>query len=139
MIPEVFSTRITVTQDVIDDRNHVNNLAYLQWCMEVASAHWDKNATPQMRGNYVWYVLEHKISYKAAAFLDQELLLETWVAENQGVRSVRNFKITRPEDKKLLVEAATTWCLLDAKRQKPTAITPEIRNLFLKQKGSEGN
>ncbi len=131
MTPEVFSQTITVTPKVIDNRNHVNNLAYLQWCMEAATSHWERNSSAQMQEDYIWYVLHHDVHYRAAAFLGEVLTLETWVSNNYGVRSERSFKITRPIDGKLLVEARTTWCLLDAKSQRPARITDEICNLFL--------
>ena len=132
MKPEVFTLQITVTAQNIDDRNHVNNLAYLAWCMDAAEQHWAKNSTPVMRQNYLWYVLHHDIHYKAAAFLNEQLTLKTWVSSNNGVRSVRSFTITRAQDDTVLVAAKTTWCLLNANTQKPTKITDEICNLFLK-------
>ena len=130
MSAQVFTVNITVTSEVIDDRNHVNNLAYLQWCMDAATAHWAQNSTPQLRQDYVWYVLHHDVHYKAAAFLGETLQLKTWVSNNQGVRSERSFEIRRPADNQLIMHAKTTWCLLNANTQKPTKITDEIRTLF---------
>lgn len=83
-----------------------------------------------MKKQYVWYVLNHFIEYKAAAFEGEELEVQTWVSTVEGVKSTRQFKIFRIKDHKLLVQAKTLWCMLDAKTLRPTKIPEEIRTLF---------
>ncbi|GER58440.1 acyl-CoA thioesterase [Patiriisocius marinus] len=125
-----FSQTIEVTSEHIDDYNHVNNLVYLQWCLDVAQGHWDKYASEEIRENYVWYVLNHNINYRASAFKGETLEVHTWVESIEGVKSTRNYKIVRLSDNKVLVEASTLWCLLDAKTVRATQVPDEIRNLF---------
>lgn len=131
MISEVFSKQITVAASAIDVRGHVNNLVYLEWCLEVAEAHWEAKATLEMKKNYVWYVLHHSINYKASVFEGEQLQVETWVQLAEGIKSERHYKIIRIEDQKAIIEAKTTWCLVNAKTLRPSKITEEIRNLFL--------
>lgn len=131
MKPNLFRKKISVPASAIDARNHVNNLSYLQWCLDAAEAHWEAYASPTLKENFVWYVLHHSIDYKNPAFEGEELQIETWVTSAEGVKSERRYKISRILDKKVLIEAKTLWCLLDAKTLKPTKITDEIRNLFL--------
>jgi len=128
--PEVYSYTLRVAASAIDSRNHVNNLKYLEWCLRAAEEHWLARATPAMLAQYVWYVVHHSIDYRAAAFEGEELKVSTWVASSKGVRSERHYQIERLADSKLLVEARTIWCLLDAKNLKPAIISDEIRNLF---------
>ena len=130
MSAQIFQKELTVTASAIDVRNHVNNLQYLQWCLDAAEAHWERNATQSMLKDYVWYVLKHEISYKASAFIDETLRISTWVTYSKGVRSERHYKIERITDGVELVTASTLWCLLDAHTLKPTPVTEEIRNLF---------
>lgn len=85
---------------------------------------------PEHRDPYVWYVVNHNISYKAAAFLGDEIEVKTWVTFAKGVKSERAFEIRRIKDNVLLAEARTLWCLMDAKTLRPTIIPEEIRNLF---------
>ena len=132
MTSEIFTLEITVPKTVIDQRNHVNNVAYLQWCMDASEAHWLDKASKEVQNNYVWYVLNHEISYRAPAFENEVLTVETWVAMVDGVKSERHYKITRISDQKLLVEAKTLWCFLDSKTLRPTKIPEEIRTLFLR-------
>jgi acyl-CoA thioester hydrolase len=104
---------------------------YLQWCLDAAEIHWTSKTNDSLRNKYVWVVLDHAISYKAPAYQGDEIEVHTWVAHNIGVRSERQYRIVRKTDKKLLVEAKTTWCLLDAKSNRPIPITEEISNLFI--------
>ncbi len=126
----VYSEIFTVPSSAIDERNHVNNLTYLQWCLDAAEKHWNKFAPSEFQENYVWFVLNHSIDYKAASFEGEELKLITWVDKNEGVKSERHYKIIRIKDSKTLIEAKTVWCLLNAKNQRPTKITDEIKSLF---------
>lgn len=131
MKSEVISKRIVVPASAIDVRGHVNNLIYLQWCLDAAEAHWISKSTEDLRQKYVWYVIEHNIQYRNSAFEGEELELQTWIDRNYGVKSERHYKITRVSDKKIIVEAKTIWCLLDGKTHRLTKITEEISNLFV--------
>ena len=127
---EVFSHRFTVPASTIDAQGHVNNLAYLDWCLKAAESHWKQNATTKMIAKYTWYVLHHSIDYKASAFEGEELEINTWVTYAEGVKSERHYRIFRIEDHQTIIEAKTTWCLLNSNTRRPTKITEEIRTLF---------
>lgn len=127
----MFNKTFIVPASAIDTMGHVNNLTYLEWCLESAELHWKTLADESILKKYVWYVLEHQIRYKTAAFEEDELQIETWVTTAEGVRSERQYRIHRPSDGKAIIEAQTLWCLLDAHTEKPIAITEEIRTLFL--------
>lgn len=118
--------------EAIDQRQHVNNLVYLQWCLDAAERHWQRNASESIRQMYVWYVLNHHIDYHAPAFEGQNLTIRTWVSTAEGVRSERSYEILETESGKKLVSATTLWCLLKAQTQRPTPITDQIRTLFWK-------
>ena len=139
MSPETFEFEIVVSTSAIDDMNHVNNLQYLEWCLDAASKHWERNTSESLRERYVWYVLKHEISYHSAAFEGETLVVKTWVNYSEGVKSEREYNIRRKSDDKLLVEAKTLWCLLNAETQRPTKITEEIRNLFVKAEDNEND
>jgi len=125
-----YSQTIVVPKSAIDVRGHVNNLVYLEWCLEVAEKHWEHLAPTEIKERYVWYVLNHYIEYKASSFEGETLIVETWVETLKGVRSERHYRITRPLDETIIINGKTTWCLLDAKTIKPTRIPEEFYNLF---------
>ena len=131
MIPEVFSKQITVSSTAIDVRGHVNNLVYLEWCLEIAEAHWKAKASSELKKNYAWYVLHHSIDYKASVFEGEKLKVETWIANYSGAKCERLYRIIRLKDQKIIIEAKTDWCLVNAKSLRPSKITEEISNLFV--------
>lgn len=126
----IYSVPKVVTAQAIDERDHVNNLHYMLWCLEAAEAHWEYLASPQIKEQYIWYVLHHSIDYKAAAFLGESLEVQTWVEQLVGAKCYRHYKIIRVKDQKTLIEAKTVWCLIDAKSLKPAIIPEEICTLF---------
>ena len=83
-----------------------------------------------MIAKYTWYVLHHSIDYKASAFEAEELEINTWVTYAEGVKSERHYRIFRIEDHQTIIEAKTTWCLLNSNTSRPAKITEEIRTLF---------
>ncbi|GAB5401061.1 MAG: hypothetical protein Aureis2KO_26460 [Aureisphaera sp.] len=127
---KVFKHRFTVPSSAIDVRKHVNNIAYLQWCLDAAESHWEQNASKEIRSKYIWYVLSHTIDYKASAFEGDVLEIRTWVSFSEGVKSERRYEIKNVDSGKVMVEAKTLWCFLDASSLKPTKIPEEICNLF---------
>lgn len=131
MKSSIFKKRFIVPATAIDALNHVNNITYLQWCLEIAEAHWISKTSEKQRKENVWVVLNHFISYKNPSFLDDELEIQTWIESYEGVKSLRKYKIIRPVDGKTIVEADTLWCFLDGKTFRPAKITEEISNLFI--------
>ena len=127
---KTYSKTFKVPSSAIDERNHVNNLIYLQWCLDAAEKHWIEFAPKDFQEDYVWFVINHTIDYKAASFEGDELELTTWIEKNEGVKSDRHYKIVRVKDQKTIVKAKTTWCLLNGKTLRPTKITEEISTLF---------
>ncbi len=127
---KVFESRVIVAQTDIDDLNHVNNVVYLQWVQDVATAHWQSLASDDMLKKYSWVVLKHEIEYIGQAFLQDELWIKTWVQHSEGVRSERHVEFYNQKTKKLLVRAKTSWCLLEAGTLRPRRIEEEILQLF---------
>ncbi len=130
MTSEKYTKQFIVPSEAIDAMNHVNNIAYLQWCIDIAEVHWLSKTSEAQRKKYLWVVLNHFISYKAPAFEGDELEIVTWIDKNEGVKSERHYKISRLKDNKTIVEAQTLWCLLDGKTMRPMVIPEEISMIF---------
>jgi len=120
-------THIVRTSE-IDDLNHVNNVVYLQWINNISIAHWNKLASQTIKEKYIWVAIRHEIDYLKAAFLEDNIRLDTWVVSLEGVKSIRKVEIYRGDV--LIAKSKTTWCLLNSKTQKLTRITREIKDLF---------
>ncbi|WP_353778585.1 acyl-ACP thioesterase domain-containing protein [Winogradskyella sp. 3972H.M.0a.05] len=127
---QVFEQELTVSQEDLDDLNHVNNVVYLQWVQDIAKTHWLKNANEALLRNYFWVVISHNIEYKSSALLHDKLLLKTYVSESKGVTSTRIVNIYNKQNNNLLVTCETKWCLMSIATKKPARITEEIATLF---------
>ncbi|GGE08604.1 acyl-CoA thioesterase [Psychroflexus salis] len=125
MKPIPFEIKKEVSQADLDDLNHVNNLRYIDWVLEISELHWKTKTSEKIRNTYGWVVLEQHIYYKHPAKLNEEIYLKTWIASSKGVKSERKTTIRNAQGK-LILEASTLWCLIDLIHQKPARITPEI-------------
>ena len=128
--PEIFERSITVKASDLDDLKHVNNVQYVQWIQDIAKEHWEKRASKEILKTYFWVVIRHEIDYKQQAFLGDELLIETFVGEHTHVTSQRMVNIKNKKTGKVLVQAKSTWCLMDYKTKKPVKISEEMVRVF---------
>ena len=121
---------ITVSVDDLDELNHVNNVVYVDWVQDIAKNHWYSLVSNEIKKNYYWVLLEHQIKYLSPAFLNDRIRLKTYIEKTEGVKSNRVVEIYNLNSNKLLVNSITTWCLVNAKTNKPNRITNEIRQAF---------
>ncbi|GAA4282042.1 acyl-CoA thioesterase [Gaetbulibacter aestuarii] len=119
-----YQYHLKVEKQHLDDLNHVNNMVYIQWINDISEKHWDLITNPELEENYFWVVLRHEVDYLGQALLDDELTLKTNVGETGGVKSVREVYIYKGDT--LLVQAKTTWCLVNRKTLKPQRIGNDI-------------
>jgi acyl-CoA thioester hydrolase len=128
--PNSFVNIIEVKEKDLDQMQHVNNVRYLQWVQDIAEAHWNYLADPEMQEKFAWVVLSHHIAYKAPAFLGDKIKIKTHVEKSSGVTSVRIVEMYEMKSQRLLVRAETNWCLLLKKTLKPFRIPKEVIALF---------
>ncbi|MFI2742426.1 acyl-CoA thioesterase [Zhouia sp. PK063] len=127
---KIYEQLINVNPEDIDDLNHVNNVVYVQWIQNIAKAHWELVASPKVKQNNIWVVLNNYIEYKSPAFLNDEIYIKTYIEKANGAVSTRIVEIYNNNTKKLLANSKTNWCLLNAKSGKPMRITDDIVQLF---------
>lgn len=130
---ETYIHQRIVKEEDLDDLHHVNNVRYVQWIQDIAKEHWEVRATDELKSDFIWVVIRHEIDYKKQAFLDDEILIETYVGETTFVTSERFVNIKNAATGEVLVTAKSLWCLLDAESKKPTRITEELRTVFHKR------
>ena len=125
-----FEMIIPVLPGDIDEQNHVNNTVYLRWIQDVATAHWRAVASPKEQETIGWVVLRHEIDYKGPATLGDEMVLRTWVGKATRLTFERFTEIRRNRDGRLLSEARTLWCPIDAQTGRPVRVSEEVRSRF---------
>jgi len=132
MNASVYQTQIRVLQEHLDHFNHVNNVHYLKWVNYVAHLHWQEETTKEQREKYTWMVVKHQIDYKKQTFLNDELILKTWVDKFTPIASLRSVQILRADDYSLCTFAQSKWCFLDKESLKPMRIPQDIKEPFIK-------
>lgn len=118
----VYLHPLQVVPDDIDQQGHVNNVTFVRYVQETATAHWMAAAPDEVRTTVGWVVRRHEIEYLKPAFLGDELLARTWVGEPSAATWERFTEITRVADGGLLVKARTVWVLVDATSGRPRRI-----------------
>jgi len=114
-----------------DELGHVNNLIWLRFALELATAHsaavgW--NWKRYREAGVLWIVHRHEIDYQKPARPGDRVTEETWIEEMRGARCLRATRFSREEVP--LVEARTTWVFADAATQRPRRILPEVLAAF---------
>jgi acyl-CoA thioester hydrolase len=127
---QVFKLPIAVREEDIDQLGHVNNVVYLRWVQDAATAHWNVLATAEERARLLWVVVRHEIDYKRSAMLGDAIVARTWVGKADGLAFERNTEIVRAGDGKVLARARTLWCPVDAKNLRPLEPGEEVRARF---------
>lgn len=119
---------VTVSEEHLDELNHVNNITYLKWVQDASEVHWDLLADDTIKSQVLWMVLRHEIDYKGQAFLHDDIKVITWVGESAGVKSIRYVNFYKQD--KIVASCKTTWCLLDKSTLKPKRIEGVVLRLL---------
>ena len=116
-----------VEADDLDERAHVNNVVYLRWVQDAASAHWSALAPEGASDEIAWVALRHEIDYLKPALLGDEIAIRTWVGVADGLSFERFTEMRRRMDDAVLARARTLWCPVDARTGKPRRVSAEVR------------
>ena len=135
--PTPFEITLRVEPTDIDELGHVNNVVYLKWVQDAAVAHWRQDATAEAQSSLFWVVTRHEIDYRRPGFVNEELVIKTWVGEAQRRTFERHTEILRTKDMKVLVRARTLWCPIDPTTGRPTDVDDEVRQSFSVQKSPD--
>lgn len=125
-----FELPIRVKDTDIDEMGHVNNIVYLRWVQDAATAHWRALAPAEVQAAIAWVVLRHEIDYKVAARRGEDLIARTWVGAASGITFERHTLILRVSDQRVLAKARTLWCPVSTRNGRPQRVTPELRAQF---------
>lgn len=133
-MPAIYQHHHHVLDSEIDELQHANNAAYVNWMQAAAIAHSSAQGWPSRRyrdATYAWVARSHKIEYLQPAYRDEQLVIRTWVADMQRVSSLRKYEVVREADGTLVARAETRWAFVDLETRKPIRIPPEVQNDFV--------
>jgi len=131
--PGILACTFQVTDSAIDQNGHVNNLEYLRWMQEAATAHSEAQGWTLARyaeSRTSWVVRAHAIEYLRPAFAGDELTLLTWIGGFDEQESPRHHLFWRDRDRKVLAKARTLWVFVDAESGRARRIPDEFRAAF---------
>lgn len=129
--PARFERAVSVAAADIDELGHVNNVVYLRWVQETATAHWRAAAPAALQAEVVWVVLRHEIDYKQAARPGDQVMATTWVGEATGTRFERFTEFRRATDGVVLALVKSVWCPITAATGRPRRIDPALHDCFM--------
>jgi acyl-CoA thioester hydrolase len=124
---------IRVQPTDIDEMGHVNNVIYLRWVQEVATAHWFAAATEEQKASLLWVVARHEIDFLRPAMPDQDIVLRTWVGQAAGRHFTRHVEILRQADGKPLARALSHWVPVDTETKRPVKAGPDVYAMFSRE------
>jgi acyl-CoA thioester hydrolase len=127
---QVFPLEITPVESDFDENGHVNNVVYLRWAGEIATAHWRARAPAAEQAAWAWIVLRHEVDYRRPLLPGETAHARTWVADAaDGPRYDRFVRIDGP-DGQMCAQARTTWCLIDQTTRRPKRVLPWMVEMF---------
>lgn len=133
--PSPFILEHTVSEEDLDFLRHVNNKKYLNW-LEWAS--WQHSLSVgidqalQQKVGKIMVVKQHELNYHAGCFLDDELLIGTWVGGQIGCcQRKRFYQIFRQSDQRLVFSGHTLWACMDLKTYRASVIPDEFIQPYL--------
>ena len=130
---QVFDRVITPTPADFDANGHVNNVVYLRWIQDIATAHWNARLPTAERGRWAWVILRHEIDYRRPLLPGEVARARTWLGPRRGPRFMRYVRIDGPDNggpAEVCAQAQSDWCLIDAQTRRPTRVPDWMVELF---------
>lgn len=124
----VYEYELVVSDAVIDENRHINNVAYVQWMQDVAIAHSNSVGGTQATQSVgaTWVARSHHIQYLRPGFAGDRLRILTWIADLRKARSRRKYKFLRTTDNTVLAAGETDWVFVDAVTGRPRSVPETV-------------
>ena len=129
----IFDQVLKVQPEHIDRLGHVNNVIYVQWMQDVASAHIKTlglGVQEYLKLKHAMVAVEHHVQYRKAALEGEELILRTWLSDLNALYSFRQYAFYRPQDKSLLFMGNTQWACVEIATGRPKRMSPTFTQAY---------
>lgn len=125
-----YHRKINVDDEHIDVMGHTNNVVYVSWLEDVAWGHskalgldWEK----YQELNRAMVARRHEVDYLAATFAGDELIMGTWIVENDRKLSItRRYQLIRVKDGVTVLRGCTKWVCVAIDSGKPKRMPVEF-------------
>ena len=129
----VFDLEITVQAKDIDSLGHVNNVVYMHWMQDVATAHIDAlglGLSEYLELKHAMVAVEHHVQYRKAAFEGEKIILRTWLDDINALYSFRQYVFYRPQDQSVLFMGNTKWACVEIATGRPKRMSPTFSQAY---------
>ncbi|NHB64981.1 MULTISPECIES: thioesterase family protein [Acinetobacter] len=129
----IFDQVLKVQPEHIDRLGHVNNVVYVQWMQDVASAHIEQlglGLNEYLQLKHAMVAVEHHVQYRKAAFEGDELILRTWLSDLNALYSFRQYAFYRPQDQNVLFTGSTQWACIEIASGRPKRMSPSFTQAY---------
>ncbi|AYA04388.1 acyl-CoA thioesterase [Acinetobacter sp. WCHAc010034] len=129
----VFDLKITVQPEHIDVLGHVNNVVYLSWMQDAATAHIEAlglGLKEYLELKHAMVAVEHHVQYRKAALQGEEIILRTWLNDINALYSFRQYAFYRPSDRAVLFMGNTQWACIEIATGRPKRMSPTFMQAY---------
>lgn len=129
----IFDLQLRIQPEHIDSLGHANNVLYVQWMQDVATAHIDHlglGLNEFQALGHAMVAVEHRVQYRKAALLGEELILRTWLDGLSALYSSRQYAFWRASDQTLVFVGHTQWACVEIKTGRPKRMSPTFLNAY---------
>jgi acyl-CoA thioester hydrolase len=127
---KVFALDFEPAPDDIDENDHVNNVVYLRWAQDLATAHWRSLASADAQATWAWVALRHEIDYRRALKPGETARGRTWVSDTvDGPRFERFIRIDA-DGGAMCAQVRTVWCLIEQAGGRPRRVPDWMLEMF---------
>lgn len=133
LMSAIFDLDLTVKPEHIDVLGHVNNVVYVQWMQDVATAHIDRlglGIQQYLELKHAMVAVEHHVQYRKAALLDDQIVLRTWLSDINSMYLFRQYVFYRPSDQAVLFMGQTKWACVEIATGRPKRISPTFSQAY---------
>ena len=130
---KLFDQTITVDASHIDALGHVNNVVYMQWMQDVATAHVEElglGINEYLALKHAMVAVEHHVQYRKAAFINDKVVLRTWLDDINALYLSRQYVFYRPSDHAVLFVAQTKWACVEIATGRPKRLSPTFTQAY---------
>lgn len=113
---KIYTKQIQVTNEHLDQNNHVNNVQFVYWVEEIAAEHWEILKHETAYATDYWLLFDHHIQYKKQVYLGETLTIKTYPLPLEGVKQPRKVEFYRHDE--LVVDSRTRWVLFDNEKHR---------------------
>lgn len=133
--PNPFTRTLRPGADEIDGLNHTNNAVYVRWCETIGWAHsaaLGLSLADYERLDRAMAIRRGEYDYLLPSFLDEELLLATWLTASDGrITLERRFQMIRLSDRATILRGRWELVCIQLATGRPRRMPVEFSAAYL--------